>query len=94
MRIFSILLVSFSFVHAEKFIINTFETMVSAGKKSLINNQDNLWIFQENHQLLNIKNPNLQKELKKYYDYMNSQKTPISSFKIPSTSMCKTIGHL
>jgi signal peptidase I len=71
--------------------VNTFEQMILAGEESLKSSQDNIWIFENQHKLTNVKNPVFQKEIEKYYYYMQNKNTPISFFKTSSTSMCKTI---
>jgi signal peptidase I len=91
MKIFSIFFLLLSPVYSEVFEVNTFDEMVSATKKSLNNNLDNIWVFIKNGKLLDIENPILRKELEKYYYFMNKQKTPIGFFKASSVSMCKTI---
>ena len=80
-----------TFINAEVFELNTFQDMISASKKSLKSNQDNMWILKKGQQLLDIKDSLFQKELEKYYDYMNEQKIPIKFFKMPSSSMCNTV---
>jgi len=41
--------------------------MISAGKESLNSNQNDTWVFKKDNKILDIKNPTLQEELKKYY---------------------------
>ncbi len=68
-----------------------FKTLLSATQKSIQENRNDVWIFRRNGVVLDIKNPLLQKELLKFYNYMKEQKTPIDFYKISSIDMCKTI---
>ena len=67
MKIYLLFFILSALSFSDVFEVNTFETMISAGKESLNSNQNDTWVFKKDNKILDIKNPTLQEELKKYY---------------------------